>query len=414
MVTSSPCPFGQEIARYIEKLALFSESKDQLTRVFLSPEHRQAAELLIAWMRDAGMSTAMDPIGNVVGRYEGQDRDAPTLLLGSHFDTVRNAGKWDGPLGVATAIACVSHLNRQNTRLPYAIEVVAFADEEGTRFSSTLLGSRAFAGRWDRAVLSKPDRSGVRMSDAMHAFGLDPDQIETAARPSSRYTAFLELHIEQGPVLEMANLPLGVVTGISGATRLQVGLSGSAGHAGTVPMTLRRDALAGAAECVVMVEALCTNDEALFGTVGQIEVRPGATNVIPGLATFSVDVRSASNDKRKKAVGDIKERIQEIAARRRLVASIETTHEQNTVPCALQLQRQIAMAIERAGYRPLALPSGAGHDAMALADLTNVGMIFVRCRGGVSHHPDEHVSVEDADIGARVLLDVIEHFQPCH
>jgi allantoate deiminase len=414
MIAKSLYPFGREIAGYVEALALISESKDQLTRIFLSPEHRQAAELLISWMINAGMSAWMDPIGNVVGRYEGQNRDAPALLLGSHFDTVKNAGKWDGPLGIATAIACVAHLNRSDTRLPYAIDVVAFADEEGTRFSSTLLGSRAFAGRWERSVLSKADRSGVRMSDAMREFGLDPDQIETAGHPSSRYAAYLELHIEQGPVLEMANQPLGVVTGISGATRLRVRLSGTTGHAGTVPMRLRRDALAGAAECVVMVESLCKNDEAIFGTVGQIEAHPGATNVIPGLATFSVDVRAASNEIRETAIRDIKELIQEIAARRQLVPSIEITHEQCTVPCALQLQRQIAMAIQRTGYRPLTLSSGAGHDAMALADLTNIGMMFVRCRGGISHHPDEHVSVEDADIGARVLLYVIENFQPCH
>lgn len=404
--------FGQMIVGKIDELAQISENDEGLTRLFLSAEHRRAADLLLTWMRDAGMSATLDEIGNVVGRYEADEPDRPALLLGSHYDTVRDAGRWDGPLGIITAIVCVAHLHRHNRRLPFAVEVVAFADEEGTRFSSTLLGSKAFAGTWDASALSMTDRSGQRMDDAMRQFGLDPDSIQKAARDPSRYLAYLELHIEQGPVLEATDLPVAVVTGISGATRLRVRLSGMAGHAGTVPMTMRRDALAGAAECVAMIESHCRANAKLFGTVGQMDVSPGATNVIPGAATFSVDLRSISDDLRTEALECIIASIRQIAEMRGLKPSIETTHQHGTVACAPWLQSRIVETINRLGYDILSMPSGAGHDAMAMADLTDVGMIFLRCRGGISHHPDEHVSEADADVGARVLLDVVENFRP--
>lgn len=412
MNKTEPHSLGRTIQFQIDELATISESETGLTRLFLTPEHRHAADLLMQWMRDAGMTARLDEIGNVVGRYEGQTPDSPALLLGSHYDTVRNAGRWDGPLGVISAIACVDHLHRHGKRLLFAIEIVGFADEEGTRFSSTLLGSRAFAGTWDRSVLSMTDRLGLRMDDAMRAFGLEPDRVDRAAREASRYLAYLELHIEQGPVLEAENLPVGVVTGISGATRLRVHLTGMAGHAGTVPMTMRRDALVGAAECVVMIEALCRRDDSLFGTVGQMDVAPGATNVIPGGVTFSIDLRSISNDVRNAALTEMKRLIRNISEKRGLEVAIETTHEHGTVACAPWLQSQISASVQRLGYRALSLPSGAGHDAMAMADLTDVGMIFVRCRGGISHHPDEHTSEQDAEAVARVLLDVIENFSP--
>lgn len=403
---------GEQIAGRIARLASISESPTGLTRVFLTPEHRAAAELLLAWMNEAGMSARIDAIGNVVGRYEGTAPRAPALLLGSHFDTVRNAGKWDGPLGVITAIACVAELKRRGKNFPFAIEVVAFADEEGVRFASTLLGSRAVAGTFLESWLSARDRDGVSLRDALQTFGLDPQRIGAAARTPSEYLAYLELHIEQGPVLEAEGLPLGVVTAISGATRLAVMLDGMAGHAGTVPMPMRRDALAGAAECVVAIEQQCRKDVGLFGTVGTMRIEPSAPNVIPGRVAFSVDMRSASDHHRSLAVATAVRSIEQIAARRHLTPQIDVTYEERTTPCAPWLQEQIAAAITRQGHRSLSLPSGAGHDGMAIAALTDIGMIFVRCRGGVSHHPDEHVTLDDAASGARVLLDVIEHFVP--
>jgi allantoate deiminase len=403
---------GEHIAGRISRLAQISESETGLTRVFLSREHRQAADQLVAWMQEAGMSARMDAIGNVVGRYEGIAPKAPALLLGSHFDSVRNAGQWDGPLGIITAIACVADLNRHAKRLPFAIEVAGFADEEGVRFPATLLGSRALAGTFDERALSLRDRDGISMREAMQSFGLDPEHIGAAARGRGEYLAYLELHIEQGPVLEAEGLPVGVVTAISGATRLLVTLEGMAGHAGTVPMAMRRDALTGAAECIVAVERQCRDDIGLFGTVGMVRAEPGATNVIPGRCTFTIDMRCASDEHRRIGVAAAVRNIERIARERGLAPQIDVVHEQRTTPCADWLQAQIAAAIGRQGHRPISLPSGAGHDGMAVAAITDIGMIFIRCRGGVSHHPDEHVTKEDAIIGARVLLDLIEHFQP--
>jgi allantoate deiminase len=297
--------------------------------------------------------------------------------------------------------------------LPFAIEVTGFADEEGVRFASTLLGSRALAGTFNESVLGTRDKSGISMRDALVKFGLDPDHIGAAARIRSELLAYVELHIEQGPVLETRNLPVGVVTAIAGATRLAARLTGMAGHAGTVPMTMRRDALAGAAECISKIEELCLTDHGgLVGTVGYIHAAPGATNVIPGQAHFTIDMRAPTDTHRKKAVSDIVRQIEVIAKRRKLQLQVDVTHENRTVPCAPWLKAQVAEAVAAEGYPVFELPSGAGHDGMAMVDIADVGMIFVRCRGGISHHPDEHVDVADADAGARVLLRLIENFRP--
>jgi allantoate deiminase len=403
---------GDDIVGRINQLATISETHAHLARIFLSPEHRIAADLILAWMREAGMTAHLDAIGNVCGRYEGDRPGLPCLMLGSHYDTVRDAGKWDGPLGLLTAIACVADLNRRGRRLPFAIEVVGFADEEGVRFASTLLGSRAVAGTFVESALNARDRDGVSMREAMVNFGLDPEHIGAAARARRELLAYVELHIEQGPVLEQKNLPVGVVTAIAGATRLAAKLTGMAGHAGTVPMALRRDALAGAAECIGMVEEFCKSDEAgLVGTVGYIDAMPGATNVIPGLVSFTLDIRAPTDAHRKMAVADIVRRIEAIAKRRNLALQLDVTHENRTVPCAPWLKAQVADAVAAEGFTVFELPSGAGHDGMAMIDIADVAMLFVRCRGGISHHPDEHVETDDADAGARVLLQLVENFR---
>lgn len=397
----------------IDQLAAISETPEHLARIFLTEEHRKAADLILSWMREAGMSAHLDAIGNVCGRYEGERPGLPALMLGSHYDTVRDAGRWDGPLGVITAIACVADLNRRGKRLPFAIEIVGFADEEGVRFASTLLGSRAVAGTFDESVLNTSDRAGISMRDALIAFGLDPDHIGKAARVRRELLGYVELHIEQGPVLEQKALPVGVVSAISGATRLAASLTGFAGHAGTVPMPLRRDALAGAAECIVAIEQFCRSDEAgLVGTVGYINAMPGATNVIPGKVSFTMDIRSQSDMHRKRAVADIVRQIEAIAKRRELALQIDVTHENRSVPCAPWLKAQIAEAVAAEGHTVFELPSGAGHDGMAMVDVADIGMIFVRCRGGISHNPAEHVELADADTGARVLLRFVENFRP--
>jgi allantoate deiminase len=404
---------GDEIVARIDRLAAISETPEHLARIFLTAEHRAAADLLLEWMREAGMDAHLDAIGNVCGRYEGDRPALPCLMLGSHYDTVRDAGRWDGPLGLITAISCVADLHRRRRRLPFAIEVAGFADEEGVRFASTLLGSRAVAGTFVESVLDVRDRDGISMREAMIQFGLDPDHIGAAARLSGELLGYVELHIEQGPVLEARHAPVGVVTAISGATRLAASLTGMAGHAGTVPMALRRDALTGAAECIGAIEQHCRADpDGLVGTVGYIHAMPGATNVIPGKASFTMDIRAASDIDRSRAVSELVRRIEAIAKDRNLALQIDVTHENRTVPCAPWLKAQVAEAVAAEGFSVFELPSGAGHDAMAMIDIADVAMIFVRCRGGISHHPDEHVETTDVDVGARVLLRLIENFRP--
>src|SRR6202047_1893534 len=358
-------PLGDEIVGRINRLGAISETPAHLTRIFLTPEHRAAADLILTWMRDAGMRAHLDAIGNVCGRYEGERPGLPCLMLGSHYDTVRDAGKRDGPLGLITAICCVADLHKRGRRLPFSIEVTGFADEEGVRFASTLLGSRAVAGTFNESVLGSKDSTGISMRDALVRFGLDPDHIGAAARIRSELLAYVELHIERGPVLETQNLPVGVVSAIAGATRLAAKLTGMAGHAGTVPMALRRDALMGAAECLCKIEELCRTDEdGLVGTVGYIHAMPGATNVIPGQVSFTIDLRAPTDTHRKRAVSDIVRQIEAIAKRRNLALQVDVTHEHRTGPCAPWLKAQMAAAVVAEGHPVFEMASGAGHDGM--------------------------------------------------
>ena len=356
------------------------------------------------------MQAQLDPIGNCIGRYEGERPGLPCLMLGSHLDTVRDAGRYDGMLGVVAAIECVHALNARGRRLPFAVVVVGFADEEGVRFGTTLLGSHAVAGTFDPAVLDKVDAKGVTMRDALATFGLDPARIPRAAFRREEVLAYAELHIEQGPVLETEGLPVGVVTAINGANRLIVEIRGMAGHAGTVPMARRQDALAAAAECVLAVERRCASVPELVGTVGRLETHPGATNVIPGRVVFTVDIRSPRNADRLAAAEDVPREIAATCARRGVAADVRTMHVERSVACAPWLIERIGAAIVAEGLPVRALPSGAGHDGMALADLTDIGMLFVRCTGGVSHNPTEAITVADVDVATRVFLRFIEDF----
>ena len=400
------------IMRQVDELAAISEEPGLLTRTFLTAQHKRAGEAVIGWMRDAGMAAAFDAIGNVVGRYEGRSPGLPALWLGSHLDTVRDAGRYDGMLGVLSAIACVGALKHEGVRLPFAIEVFGFADEEGARFQSALSGSRAIAGTFDPASLEKRDGDGVSMGDALRRFGGDPAAIATVGRRAEQALAYVELHIEQGPVLEAKGMPLGVVTAIAGASRYAVEMSGEAGHAGTVPMGLRRDALVAAAEAVLLVEKRCAEAPGLVGTVGRLSAMPGAVNVIPGLVRFSLDIRAAEDGVRRAAVDDILRGLEAICRRRGVQLDVGPIHEHGSTACAPWITAQIERAIAAQGVTPLALPSGAGHDAMALAGLVDVGMLFVRCKGGISHNPAEAISMEDAEIGAAALLRFIRDFAP--
>jgi allantoate deiminase len=401
---------AERIMRRCEALARHSELPGGLTRVFLSPENRAANEQVLGWMREAGMAARLDAIGNVVGRYEGDRPGLPCLMLGSHLDTVRDAGKYDGMLGVISAIECVDFLNSQSKRLPFALEVIGFGDEEGVRFGTTMLGSRAIAGALDAAILQTKDSSGTTIAQALRAFGLAPEKLTEVKKRKSDVLAYAELHIEQGPVLEAEGLAVGVVTAINGFSRLRVTLSGTAGHAGTVPMNLRRDALVAAAECISAVEKNAGTHSDVVATVGRIEASPGAINVIPGKVVFTVDVRAPRDELRLSCVSEIRRELAAICGKRRISIEIEALQELGVAPCAEWLMAQMDRAVAAEGLKVRRLPSGAGHDGMALRSLADIAMLFVRCKGGISHNPAEAISAEDAGAGARVLFHFIEKF----
>lgn len=403
---------GAVVMARLDALAAFTETPGQLTRLYLTPEHKAAALQVLVWMQEAGMTAHMDAVGNIVGRYEGEAPDAPALLLGSHIDTVRNAGKYDGNLGVVAAIQAVAELHAQGVRLPYAIEVLAFGDEEGVRFPVTLTGSRAVAGTLDPAALDAEDDAGISVREALQRFGCNPFEIPSVPRRKEQVLGYVEVHIEQGPVLEAEGLPVGVVTAINGASRFTLEVQGVAGHAGTVPMRLRRDALVAAAEMVLAIERTAQGTEDLVATVGRMEVAPGAVNVIPSLARFTLDVRSPKDEVRRDAVTGLRRAFDEIARRRGVAVDAKASYDEPAATCAGWLIEQLEAAVARCGIRPLRLPSGAGHDGLAMVALCPIGMLFVRCKGGISHNPAESITAEDADVAVRVLVDFLRHFQP--
>lgn len=379
-----------------DELAAISETPDALTRVYLSPQHLQANQQVAQWMTQAGMRVWQDGVGNICGRYEGEQEGAPAILLGSHLDTVRNAGRYDGMLGVLAAIEVVHALHQQGRRLAKAIEIVGFGDEEGTRFAITLLGSRGLTGTWPDNWLAQSDADGISVAQAMIDAGLDPAQIHLAARRTQEIAAYLELHIEQGPCLEQAGLALGVVEAINGARRLNCRFVGEAGHAGTVPMSHRKDALAAAAEWMIQVETMTREQGGnLVATVGTLRCAPGAVNVIPGEVTLTLDIRGPSDEPLEALLNALLAQAQVIAERRHLQFSAETFYRIAATACDLGLQQILRDAVSEVQGGSLTLPSGAGHDAIAIAERWPVGMLFVRCKGGISHHPAESVNVED-------------------
>jgi allantoate deiminase len=395
----------------LDALAAFTDQPGQPTRLYLTPAHKAAALQVRAWMREAGLEAEIDAVGNVVGRREGREPGLPAVILGSHIDTVRNAGRYDGNLGVVAAIAVAERLAAEGKDLPFAIEVVAFGDEEGVRFPVTLTGSRALAGTVNPAALRAVDAEGVSLAAALESFGGAPDRIAQLRRDPAAVHAYLELHIEQGPVLEDAGLPVGVVTAISGASRFVVTVEGKAGHAGTVPMALRRDAGAAAAAMLLSVEQTARETAALLATVGCLNLYPGAVNVIPATGRFTLDVRSGDDDVRRAGIARLEEAFAHIAAERGLSVTVERTYEQDAVPCAPWLVEQMAEAVARTGVRPLLLPSGAGHDGLALASLCPIGMLFVRCKGGISHDPAESIDGADAAQATEILFDILHNLK---
>lgn len=403
-----PGQFGARILDLARELAQFSEMREGLMCTYFSPVHKAVAAQLRNWMLSAGLHAEIDPVGNVVGRYPSSSVAAKTLIVGSHYDTVANAGQFDGRLGILTALVVAEHLYRTDRGLPFHLDVIAFSEEEGVRFSAPYLGSGAIAGCFDESALARHDANDISLATVLGEKRVDLGIIQALAREPKTLRGYLEVHIEQGPVLLQRGLPVGIVTSIAGSARFRVTIEGVAGHAGTVPMTLRRDAAAAAAEIVLAVERCCSGRAGLVGTVGQLSVPHGLINVIPGTCELSLDVRSSDDAIREAAVADIRSEIERIARRRHVTTVVKELSRHRAVPCAPSMQVALSEAVARAGVPPLHLPSGAGHDAEMFAGIADIGMLFVRCgNGGVSHSPLETVTAEDADLAARILLDVL-------
>jgi beta-ureidopropionase / N-carbamoyl-L-amino-acid hydrolase len=400
--------FGTKILDMARELAQFSETADGLTCTYLSPAHKASAARLRDWMRSAGLAAEIDAVGNVVGRYAGAANASRTLMVGSHYDTVSNAGQFDGRLGILIALAVAEHLHCTGRRLPFHLEVIGFSEEEGVRFSAPYLGSSAIAGRFNETVLDRRDANGVSLATLLREEGVDVTAIRKLARRPETLRGYLEVHIEQGPVLLQNDLPVGIVTSIAASARFRVTIRGVVGHAGTVPMSLRHDAVAAAAEIVLAVERRCAEGPNLVGTVGQLVVPHGIINVIPGYCELSLDIRAGDDASHAAAIADILAAICQIAERRGVTAEVAKIAHHAAVSCAPQIQSALARAVSRNGIEPFYLASGAGHDGEMFAGVTDIGMLFVRCgNGGISHSPRETVTAADVDIAARILLDAV-------
>jgi allantoate deiminase len=406
----APMGDAETVLERCDLLARCSEEPDRLTRRFATPALSRARELTQDWMRDAGLATRCDPIGNLVGRLEGAgDR---TLVLGSHLDTVPDAGRYDGTLGVMVGIACAERLREAGRVLPFALEVVAFADEEGVRYRTAFLGSAVMAGRFDAEWLGRVDADGVTLADAVRAWGGDPEALAAARRDAAELFGYCEVHIEQGPVLDDLGEPLAVVTAIAGRTLARLAFEGSAGHAGTMPMEARRDALCAAAEWIAGVEAYARGRDGLVATVGEIAAHPGSANVIPGRVEVALDLRHPDDAERETASSALRRRAAAIGGARGVDVTWDRVQSSAAVLCAPALTDQLAAAVADTGHRAPRLPSGAGHDAVMMAAVAPVAMLFVRCAGGISHHPDESVRADDVAAALDATTAFLERLKP--
>jgi allantoate deiminase len=391
------------IARCRE-IATCTEVPGEITRLFLTPPMHGVHALLRGWMEAVGMSVHVDAVGNLRGLWPGRAPESSRLLIGSHLDTVPNAGAFDGILGVALGVAIVEELQGQH--LPFAIEVIGFSEEEGVRFNTPFLGSLALVGKLDAETLARTDRNGVSIRQAIEAYGLDPAQLPAAVLSDDAF-AYIEFHIEQGPVLESEDASLGIVEGLVGQTRMELIFTGQANHAGTTPMHLRHDAMSGAADWIVAVEDYAHSDEGLVATVGKVEVSPGAGNVIAGRVTASLDVRHADDAVRKAAIVAILQFAETAAARRGVQLAAHSQLEQSAVPLDPRLTTMLQNAAAQAGFPSRRMTSGAGHDAMILAPVVPSTMLFLRSPGGLSHHPKEAVVLRDVEAALATAMEFL-------
>ncbi len=396
------------LVRRLNDLGRVTDQPGRLARTFHSAAMRRANTLVGQWMRDAGLKVKVDAVGNLIGRGEGSRPGAKTLLLGSHLDTVLDAGRFDGALGVLLPIVALGELRRRGVQLPFAVEVLGFAEEEGVRFASAYLGSKGYAGRLRAADLGQRDARGLSVGEVLRGAS-GRFQLPKAAHRGRDLLGYVEVHIEQGPVLESRKLAVGVVSGIAGQTRVRLTFRGRAGHAGTTPMSLRRDALAGAAEFVLAAEACARRDPTLVATVGTLLVSPGASNVIPAEAVLTLDVRHARDATRRKALQQLFSRARRIARERGLTLDWRQTQDDDAVACSRELTALLARSVRAQQHgRCIELTSGAGHDGVVMSAMAAIAMLFVRCRGGLSHHSDEYVAPADLEVALRVIVDFLE------
>lgn len=410
---SSSSPLGARAFQRLEALRLFTDDVGKITRLYLSPAHIRSIAFIADEMRKAGCDHVdIDALGTVTGRYEGRVKNQPALLIGSHIDTVVDGGAYDGALGVIAGIGIIEALHQRGERLDFALEVLAFGDEENVRFPANLTSSRALAGTLEERALDARDQNGISIRDALHQNGFHLNDLKTLKRDPYTVIGYVEVHIEQGPVLEAEQCPVGVVTAINGATRWALTVRGEPGHAGTVPMLLRRDALTAAAEMALAVERIGRMYDSVVATVGRFQALPGAINVIPGEIRFTLDTRAPDDALREKVATMIAAECRSIAAHRHVTLEIEPLSSAKATPMASQFVSALSDAISRRQITPRLLPSGAGHDAMAMADLCPAGMMFVRCKGGISHSPLESMTEDDCDVALEVLLDFVKNFRP--
>lgn len=399
--------WGALAADRLNQLARISEGGPGVTRLPFTPEHREAVALLSQWMQEAGLRAHLDDAGTLVGRHEGR-AGAGTFFMGSHQDSVREGGAFDGIMGIVLPILAMRKLKEAGTPPVCSVEVLAFADEEGVRWPTALIGSRALAGSFDPAVLEMRDKDGVSLRAAMEGFGLNPDRIGTLQRPREGALGFLETHIEQGPVLQEKNLPLGVVAAICGIERHQITLTGETGHAGTLPMDSRHDALVGAAEIIAEVNRHARATENLRATVGELHVFPNVVNAVPREVRLTVELRSPIDEIREKAGDHLHAFAQRVAEASGLMLEAAKTYAQPAQPCDPGFSDRLAQVIAAQGQSPLRLPSGATHDASAMADLCPIAMLFLRCRDGISHAPEEYAAPDDLGQAVHALATFLE------
>jgi allantoate deiminase len=401
--------YAKQVYQRCDELAKFSQHSEYMDRRYLTTEHKQANQQVAKWMQLAGMKTWSDEAGNQWGCYSSSNENAKTLVLGSHLDTVPNGGKYDGILGVLLPLGLVQYFSDNNIELPFNLQSVGFGDEEGTRFGATFLGSHAIAGTWQENWANLTDSDDISLASAMREFGLDINHVRNSVRDNNQIDTFVEIHIEQGPVLEANNLPVGVVSAIAGAKRFSVDLQGQAGHAGTVPMDMRKDALAASAQMILAIESTA-KEFGVVATVGQLQCLSGAVNVISGRTEFSLDIRSESDLRRDQALASIEQQLTNVAKQRDVILSFKQTHHADAVLCDKGIQKQLEKAVINSGIEPMTLFSGAGHDTMAMANICPVGMLFMRCDKGISHNPAEAIKTPDIASTLVVLHNFLSNY----